>query len=359
VRVVFSAGAREATSLVWLAGPGEPEALLAQHVRERVHVWSGAQACTLQKEPTPLAASPGFLRVELRLRCPENGALRIRIAAFFDLVPGHVHFARLRSEGHPTVEYVLSESRPEVELAPAGASGTSLTGYLQFGVEHILGGPDHLAFLLGLLLLCTSARELLFIATGFSVGHSLTLALAVLGWVRPEGRLVESLIGFTIALVAAENLAVRAGISRALGRALGLALGILSLLAVRRGQPGLAFALFGLGLFAFCYLQLVDAPERARRLRPAVTLAFGLVHGLGFAGQLLSVGVPADRLLVALLGFNLGVELGQVAVIGSLWTVAALILARWRGFPRALAVDATAAGLCALGLYWFALRAYS
>jgi hypothetical protein len=311
----------------------------------------------------PLASSPGFVRVELRLHCPEAGPLRIRVATFFDVAPGHVHFARVRGAGGTGAEYLFTESRPELELTqvdgrPVAGSGTSFAGYVQLGIEHIASGIDHLAFLLVLMLLCQRVREVVWIATGFSLGHSLTLALAVLGWVRPEQRLVEALIGFTIALVAAENIAVRAGISRLLGRSLGLGLGVLALVAARSDETALAFALGGLALFAVCYMHLIDAPERARRLRPAVTFAFGLVHGLGFAGQLLAAGVPADRLLAALLGFNLGVELGQIAVIASLWTFAAVVLARWRDFPRAHAVDLASAALCALGLYWFGLRAY-
>jgi hypothetical protein len=361
VRVVFGVAARDATRLAGLAGPGDTAAQLAEHVRERISLRSGTRECELREDPAPLASSPGFLRIELRLRCPEAGRLRIRIATFFDVAPGHVHFARVRGGG-TGAEYLFTESRPEVELGqldgrPAAGSGTSLAGYVQLGIEHIASGIDHLAFLLVLMLLCERLREVVWIATGFSLGHSLTLALAVLGWVRPEQRLVEALIGFTIALVAAENIAVRAGISRLVGRALGLGLGALALVAMR-GDETLALALAGLALFAVCYMHLIDAPERARQLRPAVTFAFGLVHGLGFAGQLLAVGVPADRLLAALLGFNLGVELGQIAVIAALWSFAAVVLARWRDFPRARAVDVASAALCALGLYWFGLRAY-
>ena len=229
---------------------------------------------------------------------------------------------------------------------------------MRLGVEHIAGGLDHVAFLLALLLLCERLSEVALIATGFTLGHSLTLTLAVLGLVRPDADLVEALIGFTIALVAAENIGVRNAISRRLGIAIALALGGLAVFAVRHGDGAPALALSGLALFGGCYMSLVDTPERARRVRPALTLAFGLVHGFGFASQLLAIGIPGDRLLAALVGFNLGVEVGQLAIVAALWSAGALLLARWPGFPRPLALELASASLCGLGLYWFAERAY-
>lgn len=364
MRVVFSVAAREVTRLAALEAP-EPDldALLARHVEPRIRAWSDETACELAQGPSPLASRPGFRRVELRLRCPEGRALRLRIATFFEVAPSHVHFARVRGAGGGTVEYLLSEARQELELARAGGAiqpgpGTTLGGWLWLGIEHIAGGLDHLAFLGVLLLLCRELREVVLIATGFTFGHSITLSLAVLGWVRPDVKLVEALIGFTIALVAAENVAVRGGTSRPTGRAIALGLGLLAALAGSSGDTAALLALTGLALFTACYTQLIDTPERARRVRPAVTLAFGLVHGFGFAGQLLAVGVPADRLLPALFGFNAGVELGQLALVAGAWGASALLLARWPAFPRRLALDLASAALFALGLYWFVERTY-
>jgi hypothetical protein len=365
VRVAFSVASREVTRLALLDGSqGDLDALLAAHARDRIRAWSGETSCELAEGPTPLASRPGFARIELRLRCPEGPALRIRIATFFEVAPSHVHFARVRGAGGKTVEYLFSEARQELELARArGAvepgAGATLGGYVWLGVEHIAGGLDHLAFLAVLLLLCRGLREVVWIATGFTLGHSLTLTLAVLGWVRPDVKLVEALIGFTIALVAAENVAVRSGSSAATGGAIGLGLALLAALAVYGGDAAVAQALGGLALFTTCYMRSIDTPERARRLRPAVTLAFGLVHGFGFASQLLAVGVPENRLLGALLGFNLGVELGQIALVSLAWGAGAVLLVRLPAFPRRLAIDVLSAALCGLGLYWFVERAYT
>ncbi|MEN9797896.1 MAG: hypothetical protein RL653_1592 [Pseudomonadota bacterium] len=137
-------------------------------------------------------------------------------------------------------------------------------GWVLLGVEHILVGWDHLAFLAALLLAAVRLRAVLWIVTAFTLAHSVTLGAAALGWVTLGARgalAVEVIIALSIAVVAAENL-------------------------------------------------LRDAP----RQRPAVAFGFGLVHGFGFASVLKEYGL-GDQAVRALLGFNLGVELGQAAVV--------------------------------------------
>jgi hydrogenase/urease accessory protein HupE len=137
-----------------------------------------------------------------------------------------------------------------------------LPEYLWLGVEHILTGYDHLAFLLGLVLMLTRLRPVFAAVTAFTVGHSLSLAASCLGVLSLPSRGVETAIAISIAYVAAENL-------------------------------------------------------RARRVdsRWLVSFAFGFVHGFGFAGALQEIGVPEERAALALAAFNAGVELGQLAVL--------------------------------------------
>jgi len=364
VRATFSLLALEATRLAAPTGRLDDLAPLATaHLRERVAVRRGGARCALEAAQ-PLRARPGHVRVELRWRCEGRGPLEAANGAFFDEAPSHVHFARVVVPGAPPRE-VLFRADARVQALDGGArrgeagGGAGFLGYLALGVEHILAGVDHLAFVGALLLLGGTLRELLFVITGFTLGHSLTLSLAALGFVRVDAALVEACIGYSIALVAAENLAVRAGVQAALARAAALGLGALAALAALgwpRGAPA-ALPLAGLALFSFCHLELASAPGAARRLRPAVTALFGLVHGFGFAGVLLELGLPEGRLVQALVGFNAGVELGQIAVVLALLAVAAL--ARRAAPPRrALAADLASATLCALGLFWFLVRAY-
>ena len=139
----------------------------------------------------------------------------------------------------------------------------------------------------------------------------------------------------------------------------GRILPALALLAlfVERGPP--AVLLLGLALFTLCEGRLAATPDGVRRLRPALTFLFGLVHGFGFAGVLLEIGLPRERLLAALFGFNVGVELGQLAFV-ALFAGAAWGVRRWarvRDFGPLR--DAATAALCGVGLYWFVERGYA
>ena len=124
-----------------------------------------------------------------------------------------------------------------------------------------------------------------------------------------------------------------------------------------RGLPLLTLS--GLVLFTIAYLPLSDSRQRAVTLRPLLTLAFGLIHGFGFASVLTEIGLPEQRLLPALAGFNLGVELGQLLIVATLWYAARSVqrfglMQNYRAWPHA-----ASAVLCALGSYWFVARSFA
>jgi hypothetical protein len=148
------------------------------------------------------------------------------------------------------------------------------------GFDHILSGPDHLLFLLGLVLLVHGCRLLVETVTAFTLGHSVTLSLAALGIVHIPTRPVEALIAFTIFVVAVE---------------------------VARDTQGRALSV--------------------GRVPWAMAFCFGLVHGLGFAGALAQVGLPDHEIPLALVSFNCGIELGQLAFIVLVLIARALL--RW------------------------------
>jgi len=309
----------------------------------------------------------GWIRYQWRVTCPENAAeLVIRSQLLLAVAPSHMHFARARfiDVSDAVREQVLTEASPEFLLrqpgeAPAqGPSGSRLLDYLTLGVEHILTGWDHLAFIFGLLLLATRLGDVARLVTGFTLAHSLTLALAVLDIVHPRAAAVEVVIAFSVGLVAIEKgweLADRPRIIPAM---------VLGGLLVLGGAALAGFAsvplltVVGLIVFTGCYFALISR-SRNEWLRVCLTFAFGLVHGFGFAGVLVEMALPADRLVPALLGFNLGVELGQIGVVFALWPLL------WVGrhfagarFSR-LASECSAAALCGLGLYWLVERAFS
>jgi hypothetical protein len=192
-------------------------------------------------------------------------------------------------------------------IAAPGVLGVATT-YVGLGLAHILGGVDHLLFVLALFLLVGATRRLIATVTAFTVAHSLTLAAATLGIVHVPPRPVEAVIALSIVFVAAE-------IVHGLG-----------------GLPGLT----------------------ARRPW-LVAFIFGLLHGLGFAGALAEVGLPAQAIPTALLCFNVGVELGQLAFIAALLAFAALVRRlprpkrRWPAYVPPYAIGAVAA-------YWTLAR---
>ncbi|NRA06856.1 MAG: HupE/UreJ family protein [Myxococcales bacterium] len=189
------------------------------------------------------------------------------------------------------------------------------------------------------------------------MAHSVTLGLAVLGVVRPEAAAVEALIGFSIALVAAENGWLLAGRGRGVPLAVTGSLLLLALCSVLGVGVVSALTLGGLALFSACHFALLDRARRPARLRAAVAFAFGLVHGFGFAGVLAEMALPTGRLVPALFGFNLGVELGQLGIVALVWPLLMLLARLGEGGPHRAVSEWGSATVCGLGTYWFFLRA--
>jgi hypothetical protein len=258
---------------------------------------------------------------------------------------------------------VLTTAEPGWRLessgdAAGGPAGSSISSYLAIGIEHIGTGPDHLAFVLALILIAARLGEVATVVTGFTIAHSITLAVAALGLARPESQEIGALVGLSIVLVAAENAFLLGGRPRGVPALLVLGLGTLALLSAL-GIGGIGpLTLAGMTLFTFCYFALLGLARRPARLRVAISFAFGLVHGFGFAGVLVEISLPRERLVPALLGFNLGVEVGQLVLVAALWPLLR-DLARLRdGRPHRLLVEAGSAALCSVGLFWFLTRAF-
>jgi hypothetical protein len=207
---------------------------------------------------------------------------------------------------------------------------------------------------LALLLIARSVGEVARMVTGFTAAHSITLALAVLGWVRPERAPVEALIGLSIALVATENVWVTSVSSRLLPAVVTGVLALLAAAAALGHGRVPALTLGGLALFVPCYLMLVRRVSRPAAMRWAVAVLFGLVHGLGFAAVLGEARLDPGRLAQALLGFNAGVEVGQLAVVALLCPLLRAAASR----RRPLLIELGSAAVAGLGAFWFVSRAF-
>jgi hypothetical protein len=244
---------------------------------------------------------------------------------------------------------VLSEAARAVAVeAPAPPS---IGAAVRLGVAHILSGWDHMAFVLALLLVGGTLADAARVVTGFTLAHSVTLALATVGLVRPAQAPVEALIGLSIALVAVENCWLAGRRSAALPWAMAALLAVVAATA-HGAVPALALA--GLALFAACQMTRLARAAQPLRLRWHAALAFGLLHGFGFASVLVDAALPPAAVARVLLGFNAGVELGQLAVVAAVLPVVRYA-ARWRPVTLELA----SAAVAGLGIFWFVTRAYS
>ena len=334
--------------------------VVAAYLVERLLLERGGARCEAEAAPVAQAAPPGWAQFRWHVRCPAQGERVIESRILLEQAPSHLHFARVAVDA--VQERVLTEAEPRWLLdAPAGAAapsleGTGLGGYVLLGVEHILSGWDHLAFLLALLLLASSLREVAWLVTAFTLAHSITLGLAVLGVVRPDGAAVEALIGYSIALVAAENGWLLSGRGAAVPAIATAGLCVLAALAMAGVGVVPVAALLGLALFSLCHFGLLARVEQPARLRAAVAFAFGLVHGFGFAGVLAEMQLPAQRVAHALFGFNFGVELGQLGVVVAVWPALRALEARSPARAYRFVAEVGSAAICGLGLFWFLER---
>ncbi|MFL5306184.1 MAG: HupE/UreJ family protein [Polyangia bacterium] len=226
---------------------------------------------------------------------------------------------------------VATPGAPEVRVYGGAVSRwralrAVVADYTQLGVEHILTGFDHLLFVVALVLLVSGARQLLATITAFTLAHSVSLAATVLGLVRVPPPPVEACIALSIVLVCAECLRPGASLSRSdrnPGRVPWTS---------RDDSAG-------------------QSPAPSTRSAPwAIAFAFGLLHGLGFASALLDLGLPEQHIPAALLCFNLGVELGQLAVVAAVIGLRAAI-ARF-GLDRRWMRPALIYTMGSLAAYW-------
>ncbi len=336
---------------------------LKAYLSERVYPLSSGRRCELVPPIQTLSAAAGYRKLDFTFKCATASNLQIHSAAFFDLVRSHTNFAQIQNAltGEFTEQLITIEHQT---VDVTGKEGSRLKSarfveFIRMGMMHIFTGVDHMSFLLGLVLISRRLRDLVFVVTGFTLGHSLTLALAVTGVLRPHAEYIDALVALTIALIGAENIVVQAQRPAPVALAVG---GSLAAMAVLQwvGFGGLpALLLLGAGLFTANYLMISGRLRDAGRLRVLITLVFGLIHGFGFAADLLELQLPPERVAELLVGFNLGVEIGQLILVAGA-TVLVGVLAKSRfALPRPLVVDVASSFLMALGVFWFVSRSYA
>jgi len=295
---------------------------LETRVLGRVHVTQGGAACAPVLVGAALTDQDGII-IDGRFDCDAAKAdkpVDVDVVLLEDLSHGHRHVARVT--GATTRDEVLYKGHSSFTITPDTASGgavvpgasataapsgaasaesSSAWSFFKMGIEHILTGYDHLVFLFGLVLLRARLKELLAVVTAFTVAHSITLAIAVLGIFTPSPRFVEPAIALSIAYVGIENFYVK------------------------------------------------DASKRWR-----ITFPFGLIHGFGFAGALQQINLPRAEIPIALVTFNLGVEAGQLFAMSIILPMVILIRQKDWFEPKGVRVLSGAVALA--GSVWFVMR---
>lgn len=292
------------------------------------------------------------LRFQIDARCDRPVEV-MRFDLTFDVAPSHVHLVRYEAPGRVVSGVVGSDAREWSVAFAAAPAAASFTGFVATGFAHIMAGPDHLLFLLALLLMAASLRGLAWLATGFTLAHSLSLAVAVYGLTAPHAQTVEALIGFTVAF---SGLEVFLRLERSIRMRGWIRLGFVAFAAAAVLASSLGGfrietpAMLGVALFSGCFLFLADQRTQWRWL---LVFLFGFVHGFGFAGPLLEMQLDRAQTAQALLGFNVGVEAGQLVFLAAVWPVVRFAS---RGDRRITVSAALAAAVLAAGLHWFLLR---
>lgn len=280
---------------------------LAAKIRARVQARTAAGRCDVESDaPRVVQRDVQSLTLQLRFYCP-SGVVHVENAWPLELEPGAQSLCAV--DGAP---WVVQGHALRYEVGAPKSVRAVLAEFLDLGARHVLGGIDHLLFLLALLVraawdersepLRRRLGSVALLVTSFTVGHSLTLVAAGLGWVTLSSRLVESVIALSIVFLGVSNL----------------------------------------------------LRERARG-RPLLTACFGLVHGLGFAGALSESELPRRAAVGALLAFNAGIELAQLALVAAVFPALAYA-ARRPAYRRWFAVPVSYA-IAALGSVWFVKRA--
>lgn len=260
------------------------------------------------------------LRLRFRAGAERPGRLRVDTVVFpYD--PIHQTFLNVYEDDALRHQAILDQQRTAFDYyAGTWQGATAVMGvFIPAGIEHIVIGPDHVLFLIGLLLLGGTVWRLTTIVTAFTLGHSVTLSLASLDVVSPPAAIVEPVIALSIVFVGADNLLVQRDRTR-------------SATDARATSP-------------------------PRDIRAWVAGAFGLIHGFGFASVLKEFGLPITALGWSLFSFNLGVEIGQLAIVFVVAAALASVRRRDPTLARRLVIGGSIV-VVAAGTYWFVERVF-
>jgi hydrogenase/urease accessory protein HupE len=275
-------------------------------INQRLSLRSDGQPLMIQWGDVDTLPERQGLQLHFRIHTPRPATLDIHAVMFpYDRL--HQTFVNVYEDARLRQQFVLAVDNADRTYYTGTTQGAIavIKTFVPAGIHHILIGPDHILFLIGLLLLGGGWKALLKIVTAFTVGHSITLSLAALNVVTPPPNVIEPAIALSIVFVGADNL-VRGG---------------------------------------------------GRDVRALIALTFGLVHGFGFANVLREFGLPREALGWSLFSFNVGVEIGQLFIVLLVATALAIVRRRSETIGMRVAFAGSLI-VVAAGTYWFVQRVF-
>ena len=294
---------------------------IADLIGRRLTITADGRSVALQWRDAEVVADRQSIRLPFSSRLDSTPGVVAVEALLFPYDPNHQTFLNVydlsrrsatevdgaKAEGQALTQAILDRGRTRFDYYAGTTQGAFavIRRFVPAGVHHILIGPDHVLFLVGLLLLGGSIRQLAFIVTGFTIAHSITLSLAALNIVTPPARIIEPAIALSIVYVGADNLLIRGG----------------------------------------------------RDVRAWIAFAFGFIHGFGFANVLREMDLPARALGWSLFSFNVGVEIGQLLVVVAVASAFTALRSRSEAAGRQLAVVGSIVVMAA-GAFWFVQRVF-
>jgi hydrogenase/urease accessory protein HupE len=285
--------AQESVAIAHLLGP-------------RFSVSANGQLLTPQWSAAEVVADRQSLKFSLRFALTDPAGTLVVKTTMFPYDPQHQTFLNVY-EGTALTQAILDRGRTTFDYYTGTRQGALavVSTFLPEGIHHIVVGPDHLIFLVGLVLLGGTVRQLVVIVTSFTLAHSLALSLAALNIVSPPARIIEPAIALSIVYLGADNLLIHGG----------------------------------------------------RDVRAWIACAFGVIHGFGYARVLREMDLPPRALGWSIASFNVGVEIGQLLVVAVVATALAALRSRSEAAGRQLAFAGSVVVMAA-GAFWFIQRVF-
>ena len=333
-----------------------------EYFKPRISVLESSKECLLDKAPSLINGKDEYHTIELSYLCASTNSIKIINNVLFDIAQSHVHLSRI-SINDQILEKALFYNDQTIFINDLKTNKEksfvdSLTNFISTGMNHILTGFDHLIFLMGLIILVNNFKHLLIVITGFTLGHSFTLALVALNIVVPNTLMIEALIGFTILFIAAEYMMKE---EKNFIPIIAILLSILTFAAISSLFLQISMTLISfmaLILITIGYFGILRNLENKGSFRMIITSLFGVIHGFGFGTFLFNSEFDQTNIISALFGFNLGVEIGQIIFLMIFILLNLSLIKLLKSKNHQYLMQTLMIIVSSLGFYWFIQRLY-